>query len=178
MRNALWMHMPFFSRDCGLALYSCGGGWWDRCSGQCIHAIAAHPSCCCCCCCCCCGCCRCRRRRCCRRAGCCRCHCRFYCYCCCCPCRAASAVAIVATAISCLCHAACHAAYHATCHAVCQGVSRTRTLWFLFVSCRRTLARATCGILWACSLGSSVSALTCTAKSVMVDLPRESSSQP
>ena len=45
-----------------------------------------------------------------------------------------------------------------------------------FVSCRRTLARVTCGILWVCSLGSSVSALTCTAKSVMVDLTRESSS--
>ena len=47
-----------------------------------------------------------------------------------------------------------------------------------FVSCGRTLARVTCGILWACSLGSSVSALTCTARSVMVDLTRESSSHP
>ena len=38
-----------------------------------------------------------------------------------------AAVAVVATAMSCLCHAACHAA----CHAVCRGVSRTRILWFI-----------------------------------------------
>ena len=35
MRDALWMHMRFYSRDGGLAFYSRGGGLWDRCSGQC-----------------------------------------------------------------------------------------------------------------------------------------------
>ena len=35
------MHLRFYSRDGGLAFYSRGGGWWDRCSGQGIHAILA-----------------------------------------------------------------------------------------------------------------------------------------
>ena len=33
--------MRFYSCDGGLAFYSRGGGWWDRCSGQCIHASLA-----------------------------------------------------------------------------------------------------------------------------------------
>ena len=116
-QDALWMHMRFYSRDGGLAFYSRGGGWWDRCSGQCVYCymlfwlllllllllpLLPLPL-------------RCRCFCCCRRC------------CCCCCCAAAAAVAVVAVAISCLCYAACHAA----CHAVFQGAWRTRFVWFM-----------------------------------------------